>query len=100
MRLSPSRLQRIANFSSAAEPVAPERVCLGLLSKEGSKFCAIRRMRTSFGCGAKLAQQERRTMRREERLREKATQGKTGVAVPRLRRFAGYARDDKLNMRG
>jgi hypothetical protein len=72
MRLSPSGLRRIANFSSAAEPVASKRGGFGLLSKEGSKFCAIRRMRISFGRGAKLAQQERRTMRREERLGEEA----------------------------
>ena len=42
---------------------------------EGSKFCAIRRMRTSFGRGAKLAQQERRRMRREERLRGRKPHG-------------------------
>ena len=46
-----------------------------LLLSEGSKFCAIRRMRTSFGCGAKLAQQERRRTRREERLSEQQARG-------------------------
>jgi hypothetical protein len=45
------------------------------LPSEGSKFCAIRRMRTSFGRGAKLAQQERHTMCRDERLRKQRHHG-------------------------
>ncbi len=58
---------------------------------EGSKFCAIRRMRTSFGRGAKLAQQDRRRMRREERLRGRKPHG---VPSTTLR----YARDDKREL--
>jgi hypothetical protein len=63
---------------------------LSLLS-EGSKFCAIRRMRTSFWRGAKLAQQERHTTWRDERLR-----GQREVALPSTTALRAYARDDKV----
>jgi hypothetical protein len=83
-------MRRLVLVSLARIRVVEESAIHVLLS-EGSKFCAIRRMRTSFGRGAKLAQQERHTTCREERLREQHTGGASLDYV----RCAHYARDDK-----
>ena len=50
-----------------------EAICgaLPLPLSEGSKFCAIRRTRSSSGRGAKLAQQERHRTWSDERFRER-----------------------------